>query len=202
MCIKWPKDAATKKYLLTLAYSLYAIFSLTTLSDLIALIMKFFTAAITFALAATAVFAAPSDSTAVTVSYDQNYDNAAASLDTVACSDGPNGMEHLGEFMFNCSPRKTPTKLLYVVGFTTFGSLPTKYIGGAAVIAGWGSAECGTCWQLTYEGTSINVLAIDHANSGFNIALSAMNALTNGQAVFLGRVEAMATQVDKSACGL
>ena len=70
------------------------------------------------------------------------------------------------------------------------------------MIPGFNSPECGTCWQLTFNNQSINVLAIDHAGAGFNIALSAMNALTDNQAVFLGRVNAQATQVAKSACGL
>lgn len=62
--------------------------------------------------------------------------------------------------------------------------------------------QCGSCFELTYNGVSINVLAIDHAASGFNIAEAAMNALTNNQAVALGRVTATAVQVDVSACGL
>lgn len=118
----------------------------------------------------------------VSVSYDTTYDDASLSLDEVACSDGPNG--------------------LITKGFTTIGSLPTKNVGGAQAIPGWNSVECGTCWELTYEGTSINVLAIDHTLTGFNIAEGAMNLLTNGQAVFLGRVNATATSVAASACGL
>ncbi|KAI0329946.1 Cerato-platanin [Cubamyces sp. BRFM 1775] len=124
-----------------------------------------------------------SSALAVTVSYDQTYDSSSGDLHTVACSDGPNGM--------------------LTKGFTTFGSLPHfPNIGGAAAVAGWNSANCGTCWKLTYNGRSINVLAIDHTDSGFNIALEAMNTLTNNQAVFLGRVDAQATQVDVSQCGL
>ncbi|KAJ2969291.1 hypothetical protein NUW54_g12999 [Trametes sanguinea] len=71
-------------------------------------------------------------------------------------------------------------------------------------IAGFNSPNCGSCWKLTYAGTgkSINVLAIDHAGAGFNIALEAMNTLTNNQGVFLGRIDATATQVDDSECGL
>lgn len=38
-------------------------------------------------------------------------------------------------------------------------------------------------------------MAIDHAASGFNIAQEAMDALTNNQAVALGRVEASVVQV-------
>jgi hypothetical protein len=64
------------------------------------------------------------------------------------------------------------------------------------------SPNCGTCWQLTYNGVSINVAAIDHAGAGtFNIALKAMNKLTNNQAEFLGRVNAQAQQVPATVCG-
>ena len=113
-----------------------------------------------------------------TVSYDNTYDNSGNSMNIVACS--------------NLANR-----------FPTFGSLPSfPNIGGAAAIAGWNSAQCGTCWQLTYNGRNINVLAIDHAGSGFNIALGAMNTLTNGQAKSLGRINASVKQVAASACGL
>nr|BAN04650.1 cerato-platanin-like protein 4 [Grifola frondosa] len=121
--------------------------------------------------------------TSVSVSYDQTYDGASTSLDEVACSDGPNG--------------------LITKGYTTFGSLPDfPFIGGAQAVAGWDSPECGTCWTLSYNGNSINVLAIDHTATGFNIALEAMNVLTDNQAVFLGRVEATAVQTAASNCGL
>ncbi|KAI0637628.1 Cerato-platanin [Trametes polyzona] len=120
---------------------------------------------------------------AVTVSYDQTYDNRNGDLHTVACSDGPNG--------------------LLSKGFSTFGSLPHfPNIGGAAAVGGWNSPNCGTCWKLTYQGRSINVLAVDHTDAGFNIALSALNQLTNNQGEFLGRIDAQATQVAASQCGL
>ena len=138
-----------------------------------------------FKALALALFAAASTTFAatVTVSYDETYDNASASLTTVACSDGTNG--------------------LITKGFSSFGSLPQfPNIGGAAAVAGWNDAACGTCWKLTYNGKSINVLAVDHAGSSFNIALAAMNTLTNNQGAALGRVNADATQVNKSVCGL
>ena len=119
----------------------------------------------------------------MTVSYDESYDSGSTSLANVACSDGTNG--------------------LLTKGFTTFSSLPHfPNIGGAAAIAGWNSASCGTCWQLTYNGKSINVLAVDHADEGFNIALEAMNTLTGGQAQQLGRINASVKQVSASSCGL
>ncbi|KAI0385058.1 Cerato-platanin [Hypomontagnella monticulosa] len=123
-------------------------------------------------------------SSAVTVSYDTGYDDASRSLTTVSCSDGPNG-------------------LMTKYGWQTQGQIPNfSFIGGADTIAGWNSASCGTCYELAYNGKTINVLAIDHAGAGFNIALNAMNALTNGQAVALGRVEATSRQVDLGACGI
>lgn len=119
----------------------------------------------------------------VTVSYDETYDNKSGSLSNVACSDGSHG--------------------LLTKGYKTFGALPHfPNLGGAAVVGGWNSAQCGTCWELAYKGKSINVLAVDHAASGWNVALGAMNTLTGGQAKKLGRIEATAKQVDKSKCGL
>lgn len=149
----------------------------------------------------------PRDLTLFIVSYDTGYDDGSRSLASVSCSDGSNG--------------------LLTKGYTTQGSLPDfPFVGGADVIAGWNDAEvsdqishnhtyfvrneltnrckkqCGTCWTLTYNGNSINVLAIDHTDTGFNLALEAMNALTNNQAEALGRIDATATQVDASVCGL
>lgn len=142
--------------------------------------MKFFS---TLAITILSAFAVQTQAqTTVSVSFDNTYDNASGSLNTVACSDGPNGL---------------------VNKFPTFGSLPSfPNIGGAQVISGFGSANCGTCWKLEFEGNSINVLAIDVALNGFNIAEAALNTLTNGQAAFLGRITATATQVAAADCGL
>jgi len=105
-------------------------------------------------------------------------------MTAVACSDGLNG-------------------LTTRYGWTTQGQIPRfPYIGAAEAVTGWNSTGCGTCWQLSFRGRSINVLAVDHAGAGFNVALKAMNDLTNGQAVALGRVDAAAVQVGKAACGL
>ena len=135
------------------------------------------------ALALAILAAAAAPALGVTLSYDETYDNSAGSLSTVACSDGSNG--------------------LLTKGFSTFGSLPHfPNVGGAQAVGGWNSASCGTCWQLTWNGKSINVLAIDHADEGFNVAKEAMDTLTGGQAAALGRIDVDATQVDASACGL
>ncbi|KAL3420252.1 cerato-platanin [Phlyctema vagabunda] len=128
-----------------------------------------------------AVFA--TTATAITVSYDTGYDDAGRSLGVVSCSDGSNG--------------------LLTKGYTTQGSLPSyPYIGGASTIAGWNSASCGKCYTLSYNGRSINVLAIDHAGEGFNIAQAGLDALTGGQAAAVGRIDATWTEVASSVCGL
>lgn len=126
--------------------------------------------------------------TTQTIRYDTNYDTASNSLSTVACSDGTNG--------------------LLTKGYSTFGSLPDfPYIGAAGAVEGWNSASCGTCWRLTYtpsSGTSYSVvvLAMDHADDGFNISEEALNELTGGQAEAAGTVQATVEQVDASECGL
>ena len=139
-------------------------------------------------IATIVALAFPTVTFATTVSYDQIYDEGSTSLSQVVCSDGPNGLE---------------TKK-----FTTFDSLPKfPYIGGAQSIAGWNSPNCGTCWKLTYTNSkkvkkSINVLAIDHTDAGFNIALEAMDELTGGLGKELGRINVTSTKVAASDCGL
>ncbi|KAM5352572.1 hypothetical protein ACJ41O_005294 [Fusarium nematophilum] len=130
--------------------------------------------ALTFATAASAT----------TVSYDTGYDNKARSMTAVSCSDGANGM-------------------MTRYGWKTQGDAPKGiYVGGNHAIAGWNSPSCGLCYRLEYKGKKIHVIGIDHAGSGFNIGLDALNALTNGQAVKLGRVDAKVFKTDVKNCGL
>jgi len=127
-------------------------------------------------------------SQAVNTSFDTVYDNKAQSLNTVACSTGSNG--------------------LVTAGFTTFGSLPTfPNIGGAPAITGFNDPDCGSCWNLTFTNSkgakkSVVITAIDVSTPDFNIGETAMNTLTGGQAVQLGRVPITATRLAASACGL
>ncbi|KAL2268893.1 hypothetical protein VTJ83DRAFT_3739 [Remersonia thermophila] len=121
---------------------------------------------------------------AAQVSYDVGYDDAGRSLSVVSCSDGHNG-------------------LITRFGWQTQGQIPSfPYIGGAQAVGGWNSPSCGTCWAATYNGRTVHILAVDRASNGLNIGLRAMNDLTNGRAVELGRIDADVRQVALSSCGI
>lgn len=62
------------------------------------------------------------------------------------------------------------------------------------------SPNCGTCWQLTFEDRSINLLAIDHAPQGFVASPFTVSFLTNNEGITNGRVDVDAIQVDPSLC--
>ncbi len=120
---------------------------------------------------------------AVKIQYDTVYDNSEASLSSVTCSDGANG--------------------LLTKGYTTFGSLPSfPHVSAAKAVGGWNSKACGSCWRITYQGKSVNVTAIDTAGDGFNPSLETLNTLTNGHGVEFGHIDAQAVQIDKKYCGL
>ena len=48
----------------------------------------------------------------------------------------------------------------------------------------------------------MTVLAVDHAAVGFNIGRGAMNELTGGRAVEVGKVDAQWVEVGRNVCGL
>ncbi|KAK5171134.1 uncharacterized protein LTR77_004278 [Saxophila tyrrhenica] len=136
------------------------------------------------AILATLGSLATANAATVSVSYDTVYDNKSGALTSVACSDGSNG-------------------LITKYNYNTFGQIPHfPNIGGSSKIPSWNAATCGQCYALTYKGKTINVLAIDTAPSGMNIAHGAMDKLTGGQATQLGRVTATIKKVGVSKCGL
>ncbi|KAL7269617.1 hypothetical protein RUND412_007706 [Rhizina undulata] len=118
-----------------------------------------------------------------TLSYDAVYNNASESTLLTACSNGENG--------------------LYTKGYKTLGDIPTfPYVGAAFTIDGWNSAYCGTCYQITYNGTSFNMTGLDVSLDGFVLSQTAFDLLTDGQSEKLGRINGDWVQVDASACGL
>ncbi|KIJ51967.1 hypothetical protein M422DRAFT_156931 [Sphaerobolus stellatus SS14] len=145
--------------------------------------MKTF-ACIVPAILATLVTQTSSTNITTTVTFDTVYDNPRGELNTVSCGDSPSLMVR---------PNASHT----------FGSLPNfPLIGGAFTIKGFNNPNCGTCWALTYQNMTINVLAIDTSLEGFNIAQKALDLLTGGKAVELGRVDVVAKQVPVSGCRL
>ena len=110
------------------------------------------------------------------------YDNKNGSLNSVACSNGANGLAGR---------------------FATFGDIPSfPFIGGAFDVV-WNSPNCGACWSLTNTatGVSISITAVDTAGSGFNIAQEAFVVLNGGQ-IGQGVADVVATKVSPSVCGL
>ncbi|KAF8506828.1 Cerato-platanin-domain-containing protein [Russula emetica] len=126
----------------------------------------------------------PTTSTPATLraTYDTFYDNKSGLMNNVACSNGANGL----------SSR-----------FPTFGDVPSfPFLGGAFDVV-WNSPNCGSCWNLTNPatGTSINIVAIDTAGAGFNIAQKAFVQLNGGQ-IGQGVLDVVASKVSPSVCGL
>ena len=114
------------------------------------------------------------------VSYDTVYDNFTAPMISLACSAN-----------------------LTALGFTDLGSLPGfPYVGGSSAVSANGSTGCATCWELSFNGSSVNVLVVDYADEGFNVAKAAMNGLTGGDAKEVGVLIAKAVEIDVSECGM
>ena len=120
-----------------------------------------------------------------TLGYDTSYDNPDLSLNNVACSNGANGLE-----------TKYPM-------YTTLGELPSfPNVGGVFTVEGWNSAQCGTCYAVTYGSTTVYILAVDKSTNGFTVSQEAMDTLTGGNAVEFGRVNVSFAVADVSACKL
>jgi hypothetical protein len=114
--------------------------------------------------------------------YDGTYDNSQGSLNSVACSNGNNGL---------------------VSRFPTFGDIPSfPNIGGAFDVV-WDSPNCGGCWKVTNKANhkSIYITAVDTAGAGFNVAEAAFKKLNNGK-LDVGVLEVTAQKVPPSVCGL
>lgn len=135
---------------------------------------------ITFLSLSSPALAAKSKSPAT---FDTTYDNASLSLSTVTCSDGDHG--------------------LVTRHYNAISDLPTGNVGGSPTIKGWNDPNCGACYALTYNNTkTVNVLAIDSAVGQFNLALSVLDALTDGNAKDFGSVDVEYELVDAKECGM
>lgn len=118
-----------------------------------------------------------------TAGYDQVYDNPDTSTLVLACSDGPNG--------------------LFTKGYSKLSNLPSfPRVAATETVAGWNSPKCGTCYNVTWGTSTISVVAVDRATSGFVLSLAALNTLTGGQGVALGRVNIVWEETSPANCGL
>ena len=122
----------------------------------------------------------------VKVTYDVYYKNSTFPLESTACSNGVNG--------------------LVTRGYPTLGSLPTYPNTTGLPGLTWNSTLCGTCWTVTYTfsngtTTEVTVTAIDAADT-FNMSPQAFGYLAGIDGYEAGSVEATATQVAASKCGM
>lgn len=117
--------------------------------------------------------------TNASVFYNATYDNPSVRLSTLACSSNSYGP-------------------------ATLGALPDfPFLGGASSVRGWDSDSCGTCWNVTYQGTTVTILVVDTAKDTFDISEEAFNTLTNDEAIlFTSPLMAEAVQVDLALCGV
>lgn len=138
-----------------------------------------FNAIIALAALAVSAFGDWPPSQSAHVPYNTMYDHADLPLSSLVCANTP------------LSDR-----------FPTIGSLPTTNVGGAFAITGSDTSECGTCWALTANGVTVNMLAIDAVGSDFVVARSTLDALTGGMGNEQGAVDVQFEKVDPSACGL
>ncbi|KAL7275537.1 hypothetical protein RUND412_001521 [Rhizina undulata] len=117
------------------------------------------------------LFPALTNAATTTVSFDSVYDDPNLPTTSVACSDGTNG--------------------LLTKGYPNLGSVPGfPYVGAAFTVPGWNSPNCGKRYWLEYNGWRITMVAVDHAEAGFVLSKTALDALTGGQAGQLGRITA------------
>ncbi|KAG1745943.1 Cerato-platanin [Suillus paluster] len=132
-------------------------------------------------------FALPVFAVPAYVTWDPTYSNPYASLTTVSCSNGSNG--------------------LLTKGYTNFMSLPSFPNIGGVPGATWNSALCGSCWNLTYTAPSgnhntISITAVDSAST-YNVSPNTFSALTNGTvSLETGKFAVEATQVAPINCGM
>ncbi|KZV70898.1 Epl1 protein, partial [Peniophora sp. CONT] len=122
-----------------------------------------------------AAFALAAVVAATDVRFDPIYNTPGESTDVVACS--------------NLADQ-----------FPTFSSFPTyPSIGGAQAISGFADPDCGTCYNITFNGKSQLFTAIDVAGDGIVTSETSYSALADPAT---GEINASVVQVDKSLCGM
>ncbi|RGP70217.1 eliciting plant response [Fusarium sporotrichioides] len=119
------------------------------------------------------------------VTYNRTYDEGSTPISQLACyKDGigmvPDYINPEGKRIYSFSPR----------------------IMGVDKIIGPDSTSCGSCIMLEYKDRARAFLAVTGAESGIELSLEGMNALTDGKAKALGHIDVTATRVALLNCGL
>lgn len=120
--------------------------------------------------------------TRILVTYNAIYDKSSRPLSEVACWNKKTGS--IGDFF----------------EWKTRGNIPANVL-AMDTITNPTSTGCLSCWELTYNERTALFLGIDGADSGFVVSLQGMNSITNGKAVKLNRIDAIAMEVDLTSCG-
>lgn len=96
----------------------------------------------------------------VSVSYDQVYDNAAEPIADIACSNSFGSIISLGQIPAFANVWGFPKSR------ATFHKVHTNLvqIGGSPTVSGYGSPNCGKCYSLTYQGTTVSKLSYHQYN--------------------------------------
>ena len=118
--------------------------------------------------------------------YDHVYDIPELPTSDLACSNGAAGLSS-------------------TFGFDRISDLPGyPLVGAIEKVEGWGSLSCSRCYRVTSKqgGQTINIIAVDHADTGLVLSLAALDQLTGGQGKALGRIDVKYEEVGGSECGL
>lgn len=114
------------------------------------------------------------------VTWNNIYDNGGQSLSSLACSQwaSKNNFKTLSD----------------VPGF--------PFVGGADVVNGTNTAQCGDCYTINdlQTGEAVSVTVVDAAGAGFVVSLEALNNVTNGEAMELGSIAADVQQAPNGKC--
>ncbi|KAI9166588.1 hypothetical protein HJFPF1_02698 [Paramyrothecium foliicola] len=80
------------------------------------------------------------------------------------------------------------------------GTIPLEILGFDAIDRPK-SPMCRTYWEIEFKGRTKLFLALDKAEFGMTISLSALNYFTYDQGEELGPIRVLATQQDLTSCG-
>lgn len=113
------------------------------------------------------------------VTYDWRYDDPKRSIDFVTCGSGSNGLAQR-------------------FGWERLGDIPSfPYIAAIETIT-WRSAQCGTCWAITYNSRTIAVVGVDSMGRGVNLPFRTFKMLVGWDAD-LGAVDGTIAQLPLTA---